>query len=340
MTNRLELQFAPATKEKAKARIALCGPSGSGKTYTALTLATILAAGGEIGLIDTERGSAAKYAHLFTFQHLPLTSFSPEVLPQALAVAAEAGFAVVVVDGLSHFWMGIDGMLQQVDHAARRSGGGNNFAGWKEARPMEQAMIDALLAYPGHLIVTMRTKTEWVVELIDGKNKPRKIGTKPEQREGIEYEFDVVGDMDLENVLTVSKSRIESLSGAVVRKPDADFARTVLEWLSMGADMTTAADLVLEAFSPEITADRLLALHARAKRRNLLGAALVDPETGQDSNLGAIIVRHGYVVRDAERKAAQEATAAAAETEAPPPPPDTPDDGPKQSGRRRAGAQA
>ena len=55
-----EFEFVPATKEQAKARVALAGPSGSGKTWTALVLATVLAQDGRIAVIDTERGSASQ----------------------------------------------------------------------------------------------------------------------------------------------------------------------------------------------------------------------------------------------------------------------------------------
>ncbi|HZE34069.1 MAG TPA: ATP-binding protein, partial [Actinoallomurus sp.] len=182
--------FAPATKEAAKARIALAGPSGSGKTYTALVTARALAAGGKVAVIDTERESASLYADEFTFDTLNMHAYDPRDLVKALGAAGAAGYAVVIVDSLSHFWMGSGGMLEQVDHAAKRSYGGNSFGGWKEARPMERQMIDALLGYPGHVIVTMRTKTEWVVQENErGRKEPKKIGTKPEQRDGIEYEF-------------------------------------------------------------------------------------------------------------------------------------------------------
>lgn len=52
--------FQPATKRQAKLRLALDGPSGSGKTYSALAIAAAL--GERIALIDTEHGSASKYA--------------------------------------------------------------------------------------------------------------------------------------------------------------------------------------------------------------------------------------------------------------------------------------
>ena len=66
----MELQFAKATKEQAKLRLAIFGPSGSGKTFTSLRLATGI--GGKIAFIDTERGSASKYSDRFEFDVLEL----------------------------------------------------------------------------------------------------------------------------------------------------------------------------------------------------------------------------------------------------------------------------
>src|SRR5688572_10982122 len=118
-----QITFTKATKKQAKARIALEGPSGSGKTYTSLLTAKVL--GDRIAVIDTEHGSASKYADEFEFDTLAMDRYDPNVLIQALAAAAAAGYDVVVVDSLSHFWMGADGMLEQVDRAAKRSAGGN-----------------------------------------------------------------------------------------------------------------------------------------------------------------------------------------------------------------------
>ena len=141
----MSIEFLPATRAAAKARIALAGPSGSGKTYTALALATTL---GTTAVVDTERGSASKYAGIngWEFSTIAPQSFSPTSLVEALAAASAGGFGCVVVDSLSHYWMGVDGMLEQVD---RRAKGGNNFSGWKEACPDERRMIDALVPTPG-----------------------------------------------------------------------------------------------------------------------------------------------------------------------------------------------
>ncbi|MFC9954428.1 ATP-binding protein [Streptomyces prasinus] len=293
--------FIPATKEQAKARIALTGPTGSGKTYTALVIGT--GVGDRIALIDTEHGSASKYADEFAFDTLPLTTFEPPALVEALAVAAHEGYDVVIVDSLSHFWSGSGGMLEQVDNAAKRVAGGNTFAGWREARPLERAMIDALLAYPGHLVATMRTKTEYVVEADErGRKVPRKVGLKPEQREGIEYEFDIVGDLDHDNTLVISKSRAKPLSGLVVRKPDAEFAEAVLDWLDAGKPTPSASDYLTTASAPRTTYEELRGLYEEVRRHNLLAAAVLDP-AGGSTTLGELIVRRGTEAKKEAGKA-------------------------------------
>ena len=56
----------------------------------------------------------------------------------------------------------------------------------------------------------------------------------PVQRDGMEYEFDVVGDMDWQHTLVVSKTRCEELSEAVIKKPGKDFAAVLSAWVGSG----------------------------------------------------------------------------------------------------------
>jgi hypothetical protein len=81
----------------------------------------------------------------------------------------------------------------------------------------------------------MRSKTEWVLDRDDrtGKTVPRK-GLAPVMRDGIEYEFDVCGEMDQENTLQVTKSRCPKLSGGVFPKPGRELADMLKEWLGSG----------------------------------------------------------------------------------------------------------
>ena len=91
----MALTFKKATKTEAKLRLALIGTSGSGKTFTALTFATALAPTGKIAVIDTERGSASKYADKFSFDALDLDTFAPAKYVEAIAAAQAAGYEVL-----------------------------------------------------------------------------------------------------------------------------------------------------------------------------------------------------------------------------------------------------
>lgn len=231
----MNFAFKKATKAQSHLRMALIGPSGSGKTYSALAIATHLAS--PIAVIDTERGSASKYADLFAFDVLELTTFAPDTYCEAISAACKAGYKVVVIDSLSHAWMGKDGALEQVDRAAKRSSSGNSFTAWRDITPMHNRLVDALIGADTNIIVTMRTKTEYVLEKDErtGKTAPKKIGLAPVQRDGLEYEFDVLGDMNLDNEFIVGKTRCSSITGKVFPKPGKVLAEELRAWLSDGS---------------------------------------------------------------------------------------------------------
>ena len=299
------IKFAPATRAAAKARIALAGPSGSGKTYTGLSLACRLAE--RVAVIDTERGSASKYVGLngWAFDSLAPTSFSPHSLTEALAVAGGEGYGCILIDSLSHYWMGVDGMLEQVDRLARSKGGGNSFAGWKEARPDERRMIDALVSYPGHVIVTLRVKTEYVIEEdARGRKVPRKVGLRPEQREGLEYEMDVVGDLDHDNTLSISKTRIPMLHGAVITRPGPELAETIRDWLAEGEDVAGPLTYRTDALSPDATVESLRALLATVETAGLSNAPVTDAQ-GHPTVLRDLVVARGRALTTATNGAQQ-----------------------------------
>lgn len=224
--------FKKAEKKNAKLRIALCGPAGAGKTYSALAVASAM--GGKIAFVDTEHGSASKYADIFDFDVVEPEKFDPRELIETIRAAEKAGYSHVVIDSLSHYWSGKGGELEMVDNAAKRSSSGNSFAAWKTVTPVHNELIEAIIGSKINVFVTMRTKTEWVIEKNEfGKNAPRKVGLAPIMRDGIEFEFDICGDIDQDNNFVVTKSRCPALSGLTINRPGRQMAEVLQKWLSM-----------------------------------------------------------------------------------------------------------
>jgi len=234
-------RFKPATRKKLKARIALCGPAGSGKTFTALRLASAL--GGRIAILDTEHASASYYlgsknpdGGVFAFDVDELNNHNPQNYIDAIRDAGREGYDVLIIDSLSHAWSGRGGALEMVDNAARKNRG-NSYVGWRDVTPLHNAMIDAILSAPCHVICTMRSKMAYILEENHkGKKVPVKVGMAPVQRDGMEYEFTVVADIDTDHRMRVSKSRCSSLADYDARHAGGEFAGELLTWLDNGED--------------------------------------------------------------------------------------------------------
>jgi hypothetical protein len=254
--------FKAATRKKLKLRMAIDGPSGSGKTYTALRLAFGL--GSKIAVIDTEHRSASKYLGespdgvpwQFDCCELEGGQYAPSTYTQIIKEAGRAGYDVLVIDSLSNAWEGAGGALDIVDRK-----GGNSFTAWKDVTPLHREMVEAILACPCHVIATMRSKMEYILEEETNKQGktitvPKKIGMAPIQRQGMEYEFDIVADIDLSHTLTVSKSRCSAVDGLKAIKPGAAMVGPIKDWLETGMAVEEPAEAVViqqPTGQPELT---------------------------------------------------------------------------------------
>lgn len=236
----MNLNFAPAVRHEAKARVALIGPTGSGKTWTALEFAGKL--GDNIAVIDTENGSASLYSDQYTFQ---VATWRPPYDAAKLASAiqdAARHFDVLVLDSLTHFWAGDGGVLDVVDREAAKMRG-NTYAAWKAGTPLWRSLLDSLLYAPCHVIVTMRSKMDYVQQQgADGRTKIEKVGMAPQARNDVEYEFTVVGELDQQHRLTITKSRCATLADQVAAPHQAGrIADVLVDWLG-SADTTVQPD--------------------------------------------------------------------------------------------------
>lgn len=277
------MAFQQARREHAKLRLALDGLAGSGKTYTALLVASILAElmrkqtgrRGRIAVIDTEHESASLYAmtdeqrdayaqlsgdeaiaflireQAFDFDAMPLDNHSPRAYVDAINEAQSLGYDVCLVDSLSHAWAGKNGALEQKDKAAAR--GGNSWTAWRDITPMHNQLVDTMLATKMHLIATMRVKMEHIQTERDGKKVIEKVGLATIQREGMEYEFTIVGDM-AGTTMTISKSRLAGVMapGDVYERPGENFTRKVWSWLMSGTKPTERRAPAQQATAPVV----------------------------------------------------------------------------------------
>lgn len=231
------MAFTRATKKKSRARIALIGSSGSGKTIDALIIARqLVGPDGRIAVRDSEHGSAALYSDRFAFDSDEPADHSPSSYIAAIKEAEKGGYDCLILDSWSHAWAGAGGILEQSDKK------GKNFNAWKDLTPQQNAMVEAILASKLHIIATMRTKTEWVLETAknrDGRDVtvPRKVGTAPVQRQDVDYEFTVVGNIDTDHNVQIDKTRCSLLDGRSFDKDHVfEIGDVIREWLNDGED--------------------------------------------------------------------------------------------------------
>lgn len=225
---------ARATRGARKLRLSLVGPSGSGKTKTALLMAEgLLAPGQKIGLLDTEQRSSSLYADAHEFYPFYMAPpYEPQRYVKAMYAAAEAGnIGVLIIDSLSHAWIGSGGVLEQVDQLAGNSNDNRN--AWKKMTPIQQQLIETIIACPYHVIATLRTKDAYG---LNERNQRVKIGLAPVQRDGVDYEFDVALYLDQTHTALVDKSRIGEIMpvGSTFPMPGAAEAKALGDWLASG----------------------------------------------------------------------------------------------------------
>jgi hypothetical protein len=185
--------------------------------------------GSDFAVIDTESRSASKYADRFDFIVDDLEGKTIDHYIASMRECSQAGYKVLVIDSLSHAWREL---TDEVDRIAQSSASKNAFSPWAKASPKQKRFISAILNYPGHIIATMRSKTDWVIgEAKGGKLAPEKVALAPEQGKGIEYEFDLLVELSQRHEGIVTKDRTGKFQDEVIEKPGEKFGIALYEWL-------------------------------------------------------------------------------------------------------------
>lgn len=224
------MQLRQSERKQAKIKMALQGSAGSGKTYSSLVLAKGLINGdfSKVAIIDTENGSADLYAHLGDYNVISLKPpFTPQQYVDAIDICEKAGIEVIILDSISHCW---DYLLDYHSSLA-----GNSFTNWAKIKPLEKLFMDKILQCNAHVIATMRTKQDYVLNQKDGKFVPEKVGLKSVQRDGLDYEFTLVLDIDIKHYAVSSKDR----TGLFMGKPEfiisENTGKSILNWCNQGS---------------------------------------------------------------------------------------------------------
>lgn len=225
------MELRKSERKQAKIKLAIQGASGSGKTYSSLLLAYgITNDWTKIAVIDSENGSADLYAHLGSYNILNLCApFTPENYIEAIDVCEKSGMEVIILDSISQCW---DYLLEY--HSGLQ---GNSFTNWSKITPRQNAFVQRILKSNCHIISTMRTKQDYILTEKNGKMVPEKVGLKAVMRDGIDYEFTIVLDIDMKHNVIASKDR----TGLFMGKPEfiisSDTGHSILEWCNSGVDI-------------------------------------------------------------------------------------------------------
>ena len=168
--------------------------------------------------------------------------FDPRKYIQAIHDAENEGYDVLIIDSLTHCWISEGGLLDMKEQLAA-SGKYNSFSAWSKVTPLQNKLIEAMLTSRCHIIATMRSRTEYVIVQNDrGKQEPRKVGLAPVQRDGMDYEFSLVFDLNNEHTVTVSKDRTSLFDGqSFTLSPE--IGSKLLEWLNSGKDIPDSREL-------------------------------------------------------------------------------------------------
>lgn len=269
------MQLQKASRKKASIKMSLQGPSGSGKTYSSLLIAYGLCNDWtKIAVIDSENHSSELYSHLGSYNVLQLSApYTPEKYTQAIDACGQAGMQVIIIDSISHEW---EYILET--HAGMT---GNSFTNWQKIGLRHKAFIQAVLNAKAHIIVTTRTKQDYVLNERNGRMVPEKVGLKAVQREGLDYEMTLVFDLTMKNTVTASKDRTGLFFGKPEHKLGIDTGILIDQWCNAGNDISptdirvtifkcTTIDELLELYNQHPQFKEVLKKEYETRKREIL----------------------------------------------------------------------
>lgn len=232
------MKLIKSNRQKTKIKMALQGPAGSGKTYSSILIASGLVSKdlSKVAIVDSENGSSNLYAEMGDYNVLVLDNYSPENYIKAIEVCEGEGMEVIIIDSITHAW---EFLLEY-----HSSLSGNSFTNWSKITPRQKAFMQKILNCDCHVICTMRTKQDYVLNQKDGKFIPEKVGLKAVQRDGVEYEFTIILDLDIKHFANSSKDRTGLFMDKSEFKITKGTGTQIKKWCNDGSDLEKVRELI------------------------------------------------------------------------------------------------
>lgn len=233
-------KFKKAVRPVIWVKALLSSPSGGGKSYGALRLASGIKKGikestgkdSKIAFIGSESQRDLIYANEFDYDILQLEApFSPESYVDAINDAIAEGYEILVIDSLTHEWSGTGGALDLHSKIP-----GNSYTAWSRITPRHNQFLDAIIESPVHVIATVRGKDEVILEEVNGKQIPKKVGLGYDQRNNLEYLFTVSFNIDRDTHIASEFKDNTHLFEDKPRKLTEKDGEALYKWASEGDD--------------------------------------------------------------------------------------------------------
>jgi hypothetical protein len=146
---------------------------------------------------------------------------------------------------------------------------GNSFTNWAKITPRHNALVQKILHSTAHIIVTVRSKQDYVITEKNGKQVPEKVGLKAVQRDGLEYDFSIVFELDINNAAISSKDRTQLFAQKIPFKIDANTGLKIREWCQGSAAPFEELEDPLKAKIRAVTTlEELTQLYRRVEDKN------------------------------------------------------------------------
>ncbi|MDK7716055.1 AAA family ATPase [Aerococcus urinae] len=271
-----------AKRHKLKVPILLTGASGSGKTVSSLLIAKGIVdkmfpdlpddeRWDKIAVIDTEHCRSEMYCdstigdtHIGSFNIYDLVEpYTVERYIQGFNECKQAGCEVVIVDSITHAWSGEGGILNKVDKL------GGQFQAWSKVKPDEQAFLKMFFDQDVHVIATVRSKQGYEVTRTDtGKVNIEKIGLKPDQKDGLEYECAIVFQLYEDHTAEATKDNTNSFSGRFVI--DSKIGGSIYDWAEQGVDLKAEKQKKIDHLITQIQNEAMKSEKAQAALKDII----------------------------------------------------------------------